>query len=193
MLTKHEDFESRFSDAVRKITEDLQRYFSSLVKVGMEGAHCKVLHTIVEQAARLEVEVARELSRFLVPQLKPGMEYLPACLDDISGTVDNDDDTSDDDGDDDTSDDDTSDDEEGQKVKGGKERKDKQGNEVDQKKEQREFIVDAVLFPPVFRWEFDDAGNILEQEIIVRKGVVTATRSQPNDGDMVMETEPIES
>lgn len=193
MLAKHEDFENRFSDAVRKITEDIQRYFSSLVKVGMEGAHCKVLHTIVEQAARLEVEVARELSRFLVPQLKPGMEYLPACLDDISGTVDNDDDTSDGD-DDDTGGDDTSDDEAGQKkVKGGKEGKEEQGNEADQERKQREFIVDAVLFPPVFRWDFDDAGNILEQEIIVRKGVVVAARSRTDDGDVVMETESIES
>lgn len=187
MLTKHEDFETRFSDAVRKITEDLQRYFSSLVKVGMEETHRKVLYTIVEQAARLEVEVARELSRFLVPQLKPGMEYLPGCLDDISGTVDNDDETSEDD-DDDTGGDDTSDGEERQKGEGKKERKEEQGNEVGQKKE---FIVDAVLFPPVFRWDFDDAGNILEQEIIVRKGVVIAARSQSNDGDIMMEAGPV--
>lgn len=188
MLTKHEDFEVHFAKAVRKLAEDLQKYFPSHVKLATDEARCKVLHAIIEQAARLEVDISRELSRFLVPQLTPGMNYIPACLDDISGTVDdNDDDSSDDD-----DGDDTSDNEEGQKVQGKKEGKEeKQENGADQRKREKEFVVDAVLFPPVFRWDFDDAGDIIAQEVIVRKGVVTAIRSETDDGDIVMETEPV--
>lgn len=184
MLTKHKDFEVHFAKAVQKLAEDLQQYFPGHVKLATDEARCKVLHAIIEQAARLEVDISRELSRFLVPQLTPGTNYIPSHQDDISGTVDdNDDDDSDDD-------DETSDNEEGQKVQGKKEGKEeKQENGADQKKREKEFIVDTMLFPPVLRWDFDDAGDIINQEIIVRKGVVTVIRSEPDDGDTVMETE----
>ncbi|KAL0630879.1 hypothetical protein Q9L58_010265, partial [Maublancomyces gigas] len=104
MLAKHNEFEGRFSEGVRMVTEELQHCFLSYVKPGMEKSRLKVLYSIVEQAAKLEIEISQELSPFLVPQISPGTKYLPQYQDDRSGTVDSNDDDNDDDSDTDNTD-----------------------------------------------------------------------------------------
>lgn len=169
------------------VTEELQHCFSGHAKPGMEGPRLKVLYSIVEQAAKLEIEISRELSPFLVHQISPGTKYLPEHQDDRSGTVDSND------GDDDDSDTDDTDQEGEEEV--AEELKD-QVNKVKEMKEaqkRNEFTVGTVLFPSVFRWEFDSTGNIVVPGIIVRKGVVIAIRSETDHDCIPAEAEQAES
>lgn len=167
MLTKHKDFDTHFTRAVQYVTEDLQNCFSGHVKPGMIGSRNKVLRSIVEQAAKLAIEISRELSPFELLQILPGTKYLPAYLDDRSGTVDNNDDE----------------DEEDEEEEEEEEKKMRQDNEAGGVQKRTEFIVDTVLFPPVWRWDFDEAGKFVEPEIIVRKGVVTAILRETDHQD----------
>lgn len=171
------------------VTEELQHCFSGHAKPGMEGPRLKVLYSIVEQAAKLEIEISRELSPFLVHQISPGTIYLPEFQDDRSGTVD----SNDDDDDDDDSDTDDTDQEGEEEV--AEELKDQVNKVKEMKEAQRrnEFTVGTALFPSVFRWEFDSTGNIVEPGIIVRKGVVIAIRSETDHGYIAAEAEQAES
>lgn len=179
MFIKHKDFEAYFSDAVRNVTEDLQSYFPSLAKAGTEGPRYKALHSIVEQAAKLEVETRQQLSLFKVIPINPGVEYLSAIMDDRSGKVDG----SDDEG------------EEGEEggEEGEEEEEDKEEEENGVRTERkgraqrsRGFIVDTVLSPLVLRWDFDEVGNILEPEIVIRKGIVISAVQSKVDNDRVI-------
>lgn len=170
MLSQRTGFDARFANAVSSVTEELGTYFVRYAKPGVEVSRVKVLRAIVEQAARLEVEISRELSVFQMPYIKPGSRYEMEHLDDRSGNVDESEDGSDseeeeDDDDEDDEDDDSEDEENGEK---GVHRR-------------REFIVETVLFPPVVRLEYDDQGKIATTPIIVRKGVVTALRLKGGD------------
>lgn len=176
MFIKHKDFEAHFNDAVRNVTEDLQSYFPSLAKAGTEGPRYKALYSIVEQAAKLEVETRQQLSLFKVIPINPGVEYLSATMDDRSGKVDG-------------SDDDEG--EEGEEGREGEEDKEEEENGVKTEgkgkaQRSREFIVDTVLSPLVLRWDFDEVGNILEPEIVIRKGIVITAVQSKVDNDRVI-------
>lgn len=159
------------------VTEELQYCFLSYAKPGMERSRLKVLYSIVEQAAKLEIEISRELSPFLVLQISPGTIYHPQYQDDRSGTVDSNDDDNDDNSDTDNTDE-----------EGDEEVAEEMKNQVNEAKEKREakkrseFTVGTVLFPPVLRWEFDNTGKIVESEIVVRKGIVIAIHSETDHG-----------
>lgn len=162
MLAQHSSFEIRFSNAVTSVTDDLQNCFTDHVKAGVEASRVKALRTIIEQAARLEIEISRELSRFQMPNICPGSRYQMEHLDDRSGVVDASEDDSD------------PGDGEEQEEKRDEEKKPEEKKKVRRRKE---FIVETVLFPPVVRLEFDDEGKFTKTPIIIRKGVVMAIRS----------------
>lgn len=156
MLVQHSGFEVRFANAVDSITKDLQNCFVSYVKMGIERSRVKALRTIVERAARLQIEISRDLSRIQMPYICPGMPYNMEHMDDRSGIVDGSDDDSD-----------FEDDEEQQEE--GQDREQRLGIH-----RRKEFIVEKVFFPPVLRFDFDKEGKFMETPIIIRKGVVDA-------------------
>lgn len=172
MLTQHSDFEAHFAEAVEYITEVLQDFFPDHTKPGPKAQRIKVLRTIVEQAARLEVEISREVSVFQMPYISPGSRYETDQVDDRSGIVDGNDDSDDED---DDEEEEEHEEEEGEE--GEEEEQDMQSGEKKGVQKRREFVVDTVLFPPVVRLEFDDEGKIATTPITIRKGVVTAIRS----------------
>lgn len=170
MLTQHRQFEFHFNTAVTDVTEDLRNFFTGHVKPEIETSRVKALRAIVDQAARLEIEISLELSMFEMPYITPGSKYEMDHLDDRSGAVDMDEDDTEAEDEDDTGAEDDDD----------EEKREVEDTEAEKKKEvqiKREFIVDTVLFPPVIRWEFDEQGKFAETAIIIRKGVVTAIRS----------------
>lgn len=140
------------------VTEILQNCFIGHVKAGIEPSRLKALRTIVEQAARLEIEISRELSGFRMQYIRPGSPYHMEHMDDRSGVVDASEDDSD--------------------LEDGEEKEEKRDEEKKPEvRRRKEFIVDTVLFPPVVRLEFDDNGKFKKPPIIIRKGVVIAIRS----------------
>lgn len=167
MLAQHSGFEVRFANNVTSVTNDLEICFAGHVKPGVEAARVKVLHTIVEHAARLELEISCELSKFQMPYICPGSRYEMEHVDDRSGVVDESEDDSD-----------SGDEEENEENPDEEEKMEGQDTQPEKKGiHRREFIVDTVLFPPVVRLEFDDKGKFATTPILIRKGVVTAIRS----------------
>lgn len=173
MLTQHNDFEAYFAESVEYITKVLQDFFPDHTKPGSSAQRIKVLRTIVEQAARLEVEISREVSVFQMPYISPGSRYETDQVDDRSGIVDGNDDSDDEDDDEEEE----YEEEEGDEGEEEEEEQDMQSGEKKGVQTRREFVIDTVLFPPVVRLEFDDKGKIVTTPVTIRKGVVTAIRS----------------
>lgn len=156
MLVQHSGFEVRFANAVDSITKDLENCFVIYVAAGIEASRVKALRTLVENAARLQIEISRDLSKIQMPYICPGMPYDMQHMDDRLGIVYASE-----------VDSDFEDDEEEQEENQDGEQK----LEIQRKKE---FIVDAVFFLPVLRFDFDKEGKFMKTPIIIRKGVVDA-------------------
>lgn len=135
LVLQGDQFDACFRKGVDDAAEDLHSCFSGLAKAGSQEQCLKVLRAVVEQAAKLEVEVCRQISVFKLKSITPGSEYDPSLMEDESGLVDD----------------------------AGEEGEDGQG-----------YIVQLVYFPPVIRFQLDDAGNISESFVVVRKGTVIA-------------------
>lgn len=135
LVLQGDQFDACFGKGVDTVVEDLYSCFGGLAKAGSQEQCLKALRAVVEQAAKLEVEVCRQISVFKLKSITPGSEYDPSLMEDQSGLVDD----------------------------AGEEGEDGQG-----------FIVQLVYFPPVIRFQLDDAGNISESFVVVRKGTVVA-------------------
>lgn len=162
--------------------ENLRNCFVGYVKAGVEPSRLKALRAIVEQAARLEIEMSRELSSFQMRYIRPGSPYHMEHMDDRSGAVD----ASEDDSDLEVDEEKEEKRDEEKEEKLDEEKEEKRDEEKQEKRDEerkaevrrrKEFIVDTVLFPPVVRLEFDDNGKFKKLPIIIRKGVVIAIRS----------------
>lgn len=88
MILEKDHYDDHLCHNIREVEEDLQDCFSFLLRGDGEGQRRKQLHAIVEQAAKLQVEVFRQVSRFKLGRITPGERYDPRLMDDISSLVD---------------------------------------------------------------------------------------------------------
>lgn len=113
-------------------------------------------------------------NHFLVMQIQAGLDYNPKTMGDRSGKVGGTDDDDDDDEEEEAKEDEEKKnlaDVVGTGGEGGR----RGGKVVKTGTKRREkFIVTRELFPVVFRWDFDQAGNYMSTVIVVRKAVVIA-------------------
>lgn len=115
------------------LEKDLQNCLGFLLEGDDGEKRRKTLLGIVGQAAKLQVEVFRQVSLFRLHYISPGALYDPLIMDDVSGLADD------------------------------------VGT--------RSYIVRVVIFPPVFRWGFEEGGGF-SHTIVVRKGTVTTMLSE---------------
>lgn len=93
MIFDKDHYQDHLRHGIQYVEKDLQDCFGFLSKGDSEEQRRKPLLAIVEQAAKLQVEIFRQVSLFQLYQISPGEQYDPRIMDDISGLVDEDEET----------------------------------------------------------------------------------------------------
>lgn len=88
MLIKNSTFDTRFHEGVIAVVKDLGGDFIRFVKEDSQEQCYNALHAIVEQAAKLEVEITQQIADFELHWVNPGTEYKSFYMEDRSGAVD---------------------------------------------------------------------------------------------------------
>lgn len=91
MIFENDGFDSGFSQRISEVEADIQYCLSIFATGGKEQQRHKALLTIVEQAAKLQLECFRQVSCFGLHRIKPGRPYDPSLMEDRSGLVRDDD------------------------------------------------------------------------------------------------------
>lgn len=89
---KSDNYNDQLREAILSIAKDLHHEFDSLAKEGSGEYRHKSLYAILEQAAKLRMETARQVSPIRLPKIVPGSPFNPSTMEDRLSVADEEDD-----------------------------------------------------------------------------------------------------
>lgn len=89
---KSDNYNDQLRETILSIAKDLHHEFDSLAKADSGEYRHKALYSILEQAARLRIETARQVSPIRLPKIVPGSQFNSFTMEDRLSAADEDDD-----------------------------------------------------------------------------------------------------
>lgn len=89
---KTNNYHDQLREAIFSFAQELFHEFEALAKEGSKEYRHKSLCAILEQAVKLCMETAQQVSQIRLPKIAPGSQYNPATMEDRSSAADEDDD-----------------------------------------------------------------------------------------------------
>lgn len=89
---KSDNYNDQLREAILSIAKDLHHEFDSLAKEGSGEYRHKSLYAILEQATKLRMETARQVSPIRLPKIVPGCQFNSSTMEDRLSAADEDED-----------------------------------------------------------------------------------------------------
>lgn len=91
LAMKSDTYADQLRETILSIAKDLHHEFDSLAKPDSGEYRHKALYAILEQAVRLRIETARQVSPIRLPKIVPGSQFNPTTMEDRLSAADEDD------------------------------------------------------------------------------------------------------
>lgn len=91
LAMKSDTYTDQLRETILSIAKDLHHEFDALAKPDSGEYRHKALYAILEQAVRLRIETARQVSPIRLPKIVPGSQFNPSTMEDRLSAADEDD------------------------------------------------------------------------------------------------------